>query len=92
MTGKILQRNFLVAVLLNVFTAASNDGRIVGCFECCNFLTMALNDEQIVELAKLPFGVAAVYQNDWIEAVLCLFEGYTQKSPYSYTPSDTSAA
>lgn len=54
--------------------------------------SMALNDEQIVELAKLPFGVAAVYQNDWIEAVLCLFEGYTQKSPYSYTPSDTSAA
>lgn len=30
-----------------------------------------LNDEQIVELAKLPTGVAAVYQNNWIEPVLC---------------------
>lgn len=54
--------------------------------------SMALNDAQIVELAKLPFGVAAVYQNDWIEAVLCLFEGYTRKSPYIYAPSDTSLA
>lgn len=30
-----------------------------------------LNDEQIVELAKLPCGVAAVYQNDWASPVLC---------------------
>lgn len=30
-----------------------------------------LNDEQIVELAKLPTGVAAVYQNNWLEPVLC---------------------
>lgn len=54
--------------------------------------SMALNDEQIMELAKLPFGVAAVYQNDWIEAVLCLFDEYTDKSPYNYTPSDNSKA
>lgn len=32
---------------------------------------MALNDKQIEELSKLPTGVAAVYQNDWQEAVLC---------------------
>lgn len=32
---------------------------------------MALNDKQTNELAKLPTGVAAVYQNDWQEAVLC---------------------
>ncbi len=31
----------------------------------------SLNDEQIVELAKLPTGVAAVYQNNWLEPVLC---------------------
>lgn len=31
----------------------------------------ALTDSQIAELARLPRGVAAVYQNDWIEAVLC---------------------
>lgn len=30
-----------------------------------------LNDDQIIELAKLPCGVAAVYQNEWIEPVLC---------------------
>lgn len=30
-----------------------------------------LNEDQIKELAKLPKGVAAVYQNDWIQPVLC---------------------
>ena len=30
-----------------------------------------LNDDQISELAKLPCGVAAVYQNEWVEPVLC---------------------
>lgn len=32
---------------------------------------MGLNDDQIEELSRLEKGVAAVYQNDWIEAVLC---------------------
>lgn len=31
----------------------------------------ALNDEQIGELARLETGVAAIYQNNWNEAVLC---------------------
>ncbi len=31
----------------------------------------ALSDAQVKELARLPRGVAAVYQNNWIEAVLC---------------------
>ena len=30
-----------------------------------------LNESQITELARLPRGVAAVYQNEWIEPVLC---------------------
>lgn len=30
-----------------------------------------LNDNQIAELAKLPQGVAAIYQNEWIQPVLC---------------------
>lgn len=30
-----------------------------------------LNEQQIKELAKLPCGVAAVYQNEWIQPVLC---------------------
>lgn len=32
---------------------------------------VSLNDQQIVELARLPKGVAAIYQNDWVEPVLC---------------------
>lgn len=51
--------------------------------------SMALNDDQIVELAKLPKGVAAVYQNDWTEAVLCHFAKYEHKDPYQYTPTET---
>ncbi len=31
----------------------------------------ALTDEQVDEMARLPRGVAVVYQNEWIEAVLC---------------------
>jgi len=31
----------------------------------------SLNDNQIVELSKLETGVAAVYQNNWLEPVLC---------------------
>ena len=31
----------------------------------------ALTEVQTTELARLPRGVTAVYQNDWIEAVLC---------------------
>ena len=34
-------------------------------------LSMTLDENQINELSKLPQGVAAVYQNNWQEAVLC---------------------
>lgn len=30
-----------------------------------------LSDDQILELAKLETGVAAVYQNNWLESILC---------------------
>lgn len=30
-----------------------------------------MNDKQIDEIAKLPTGVAVVYQNDWVSPVLC---------------------
>lgn len=42
----------------------SSDRELVG-------KSAGLNDDQIVELSKLPCGVAAVYQNDWMESVLC---------------------
>ena len=34
-------------------------------------LAASLNPDQIKELAKLPRGVAAIYQNEWIQPVLC---------------------
>ena len=45
-----------------------------------------LNDDQILELAKLPCGVAAVYQNDWVQPVLCQvdYEGDSY-TPYHYS-------
>lgn len=44
-----------------------------------------LNDSQITELAKLPKGVAAVYQNEWIQPVLCKVEKYdTSDMLYTY--------
>ena len=36
----------------------------------------ALKEAQIDELSKLPLGVAAVYQNEWPEAVLCKVKAY----------------
>lgn len=39
----------------------------------------SLNDDQIVELSKLPTGVAAVYQNDWLEPVLCHVKYFASK-------------
>ena len=44
-----------------------------------------LNDDQIIELAKLPKGVAAVYQNEWIQPVLCKVEKVEyDKTDYQY--------
>lgn len=39
-------------------------------------LSMALDENQIKELSKLPQGIAAVYQNNWQEAVLCALPKY----------------
>ncbi len=50
--------------------------------------SMALSENQIGELAKLPRGVAAVYQNDWVEAVLCMFGKYDKVCPLEFDPRD----
>lgn len=48
----------------------------------------ALKDEQLDEIAKLPKGVAVVYQNDWVEPVLCKINKFDGKeSIYEYTRS-----
>lgn len=45
-----------------------------------------LTDEQIVELSKLDCGVAAVFQNHWLEAVLCKVDEFRKecKKPLNY--------
>ena len=45
----------------------------------------ALKEEQISEIARLPKGVAVVYQNDWIEAVLCQINKFDgEEKEYNY--------
>ena len=43
-----------------------------------------LNDQQIVELARLPKGVAAIYQNDWVEPVLCKIAKAEEGEHFTY--------
>lgn len=44
-------------------------------------------DEQLEEIAKLPKGVAVVYQNDWLEPVLCKIHHFgEEEKPYQYEP------
>ena len=45
-----------------------------------------LNNDQIVELAKLKTGVCAVYQNNWIESVLCHVDEWKKENnrPFQY--------
>lgn len=48
-----------------------------------------LNDDQIQELAKLPCGVAAVYQNEWVQPVLCKVDKHKESGkPYEYSPEE----
>ena len=48
-----------------------------------------LNDDQITELAKLPCGVAAVYQNEWVKPVLCKVEKFEgNPRPYKFIPNE----
>ena len=55
-----------------------NDRKIAG-------KSAALKDEQINEIARLPKGVAVVYQNDWIEAVLCQINKFDgEEKEYNY--------
>lgn len=49
-----------------------NDRRVSG-------KAAALKDNQVDEIARLPQGVAVVYQNDWIEPILCKIDHFTGK-------------
>ena len=48
-----------------------------------------LNEEQIRELAKIPCSVAAVYQNEWVQPILCKVEKYDGDfSAYEFDPEE----
>lgn len=48
-----------------------------------------VTDEQLEEIAKLPKGVAVVYQNDWLEPVLCKIHHFgKEEKPYQYEPQN----
>lgn len=48
----------------------------------------ALRDEQLDEIARLPRGVAIVYQNDWLEPVLCQVREFkVPAQPYVHRPA-----
>ena len=48
-----------------------------------------LTDDQITELAKLPCGVAAIYQNEWIQPILCKINEFkAPKSSFTYEPDE----
>lgn len=50
-----------------------------------------LKDDQIDELSKLNKGIAAIYQNEWIESVLCKVHKYSRDNPsFQYKCEDTS--
>ena len=47
----------------------------------------ALKDNEIDELAKLATGVAVVYQNDWLQPVMCKVKmSQQERTPYIPTP------
>lgn len=50
-----------------------------------------LNDDQIEELARLKTFVAAVYQNNWLEPVLCNIDtNFKDVKPYTYSENGIS--
>ena len=58
-------------------TPEANDREAVG-------RSIGLSDDQVNEIAKLPSGVAVVYQNDWIDPVLTrIYKANIEEIPYS---------
>ena len=57
-------------------TPEANDREAVG-------RSMGLTEDQVNEIAKLPGGVAVVYQNDWVSPVLTMIDkANVEESPY----------
>lgn len=45
----------------------------------------SLNEDQINEIPKLKTGVAVIYQNNWMEPVLCKVKEFKDKNPLQYS-------
>lgn len=61
-------------------TPEANDREAVG-------RSMGLTSNQVNEIAKLPSGVAVVYQNDWVNPVLTMIDkADVTEEPYAYEP------
>jgi len=59
-------------------TPEANDREAVG-------RSMGLTEEQVNEIAKLPSGVAVVYQNDWVKPVLTMIDkAAVKEKKYEY--------
>ena len=53
----------------------------------------SLNDDQILELSRLKTFVAAVYQNNWLEPVLCNIDtNFKDIEPYDFTAQNAEKA
>lgn len=50
---------------------------------------VGLSDAQINELSKLERGVAAIYQNDWTETVLCKIDEFTKEEKKAVSETNT---
>jgi len=51
-----------------------------------------LNEDQINELASLKTGCAAIYQNNWLEPVLCQFNQFKNEKPFVFEADSTPLA
>ena len=64
-------------------TPEANDREAVG-------RSMGLTNDQVNEIAKLPSGVAVVYQNDWVSPVLTMIDkADVEEEPYKPEVSST---
>ena len=64
-------------------TPEANDREAIG-------RSMGLTENQVNEIAKLPSGVAVVYQNDWVSPVLTMIDkANVTESSYAYESKNT---
>lgn len=47
--------------------------------------SVGLNEEQLKEISKLETGVAVVYQNNWLEPVLCQVHQFDSSKKFTYS-------